>query len=114
MIVPDDATIGRQVEGFIFRWLYLYSDSYGASLGGYTFTLILVARHDRARRRNDWEAGEGFIFRWLYLYSDSHGASLGGYTFALILVARHDHTGGSHARETVTSFSDSRGRCIRH
>ena len=30
--------------GFIFRLAYLPSDPRGASLGGYTFTLILVAR----------------------------------------------------------------------
>ena len=31
LIAPEEATIGRQGEGFIFRWLYLYSDSRDAS-----------------------------------------------------------------------------------
>ena len=62
MIVPDEEAMGRQGEGFIFRWLYLYSDSHGASLGGYTCTLILVAWHDRARRGNAVEAGGGVYF----------------------------------------------------
>ena len=55
--MPDEATIGRQGEGCIFRWLYLYSDSNGASLGSYTCTLILVAWHHCAREGNGVEAG---------------------------------------------------------
>ena len=62
MIVPDEETLWSQGEGFIFRWLYDYSDSNGASLGGHTCLLILVAWHDRARGRNDWEAGGEFYF----------------------------------------------------
>ena len=49
MIVPDEETLWRQGDGFIFRWLYLYSDSHGARLGGYTFTLIRLVRHEHAR-----------------------------------------------------------------
>ena len=49
-------------EGFIFRSAITHSDSHGASLGGYAFALILVAWHDGAQRRNDWEAEGGFYF----------------------------------------------------
>ena len=49
MIVPETTTTGRWGEGFIFRLANLPSDPCGASLGGYTFTLIRLVRHEHAR-----------------------------------------------------------------
>ena len=62
MIVPDEETLWRQGEGFIFRWLYLYSDSHRASLGGYTFTLILWLDMSTPEMITTVEVGGGFNF----------------------------------------------------
>ena len=47
MSTPLAAKLGRVVVFFVLGRQYLLSDSHGASLGSYTFALILVARHAR-------------------------------------------------------------------
>ena len=53
-------------EGFIFRLAHFPSDAHGASLGGFTFTLIPVARGADVRYDYDWRGGGRVLFLgWL-------------------------------------------------
>ena len=89
MIRPETTSTGEVVGWFIFRSAKLPSDPCGASLGGYTFTLICLVPCDRTCGCKHWDVwGEGFIFRLANLPSDPRGASLDENTLTLIFAAR--------------------------
>ena len=97
--MPSEKERGGREEGFIFRLAHFPYDAHGASLGGFTFTLIPVARS--AERRYGYYCGSGwaaFHYRRTPFRSDAHGGRFGVGTFTLFRLARSVDDPSEYAR----------------
>ena len=76
-------------EGFNFRLAHLYSDSHGARLGGYTFTLTRLALNgcrevSHFGSRCKMESSNRSHFPFVLLYTRRHAAQFSNWNFLVL------------------------------